>query len=223
MADPAKAPAGSTVFPATGVLGQSTPTVAPETLVGQEVQSFDLGLSATGTVVAADSAPVTAIAQAAVHQAIDPDHELVEGSVDVEVGDAIVVGQTVSFPVTVTADQIAVLDPTELEAMVLGKSVDEATDILEPYGEVEISVSPDWSGSIPSFESRVAAHDRRARDHRDPGSVRVGDAVTRWLGIDLGEKRVGLAVADGDAMEAIARPLVDAPARPRRSRRTRRA
>jgi putative Holliday junction resolvase len=32
--------------------------------------------------------------------------------------------------------------------------------------------------------------------------------VTRWLGIDLGEKRVGLAVADGDAAEAIARPLV---------------
>jgi putative Holliday junction resolvase len=31
--------------------------------------------------------------------------------------------------------------------------------------------------------------------------------VTRWLGIDLGEKRVGLALADGDAVDAIARPL----------------
>src|SRR4051812_2170609 len=155
MADPAKAPAGSTVFPATGVLGQATPTVAPETLVGQEVQSFDLGLSATGTVVAADSAPVTAIAETAVRQAIDPGHELVAGSVDVEVGDAIVVGQTVSFPVTITADQIAILDPAALEAMILGKPVAEAKAILEPYGQVEISVSPDWSGSIPSFESRV--------------------------------------------------------------------
>ena len=35
--------------------------------------------------------------------------------------------------------------------------------------------------------------------------------MTRWLGIDLGEKRVGLAVADGDATEAIARPLVTLP------------
>ncbi|MFL5649883.1 MAG: baseplate J/gp47 family protein [Chloroflexota bacterium] len=155
MADPAKAPAGSTVFPATGVLGQATPTVAPETLVGQEVRSFDLGLAATGTVVAADSAPVTAIAEAAVREAIDPGHELVAGSVDVAVGDAIVVGQTVSFPVTISADQIAILDPATLEAMVLGKPVAEAKAILEPYGEVEISVSPDWSGSIPSFESRV--------------------------------------------------------------------
>jgi putative holliday junction resolvase len=30
--------------------------------------------------------------------------------------------------------------------------------------------------------------------------------VTRWLGIDLGEKRVGLALADGDPADAIARP-----------------
>jgi putative Holliday junction resolvase len=31
--------------------------------------------------------------------------------------------------------------------------------------------------------------------------------VTRWLGIDLGAKRVGLAVADGDPADALARPL----------------
>ncbi|HEX6867257.1 MAG TPA: baseplate J/gp47 family protein [Candidatus Limnocylindrales bacterium] len=155
MADPAQAPAGMTVFPATGILGEATPTVPPETLVGQEVPTFALGLSATGTVVAADSAPVTAIAEAAVSGSIEDGHELVAGSVEVDVGSAIVIGQTVSFPVTVTADQIEILDPAELEAMVLGKPVDEAEVILEPYGEVEINVSPDWSGSVPSFESRV--------------------------------------------------------------------
>ena len=32
--------------------------------------------------------------------------------------------------------------------------------------------------------------------------------MTRWLGIDLGEKRVGLALADGDAADAISRPLM---------------
>ncbi len=31
--------------------------------------------------------------------------------------------------------------------------------------------------------------------------------MTRWLGIDLGEKRVGLAIADGDVAGAVARPL----------------
>ncbi len=168
MADPAQAPAGATVFPATGVLGEATPTVPPESLVGQEVATFALGLSATGTVVAADSAPVTAIAQAAVKEAVDPGHELVAGSVQVDVGDAIVIGQTVSFPVTISAQQIAVLDPGELEKMVLGKSVADATAILEPYGEVKINVSPDWSGSVPSFESRVDLTIGRAVEIQTP-------------------------------------------------------
>ena len=39
--------------------------------------------------------------------------------------------------------------------LVLGKPVDEARAILEPYGEVQLTVSPDWVGSVPSFESRV--------------------------------------------------------------------
>jgi hypothetical protein len=55
----------------------------------------------------------------------------------------------------VTAKQTAVLDPATLETMVLGKPIAEAKAILAPFGEVEISVSPDWTGSVPSFDSRV--------------------------------------------------------------------
>ena len=155
MADPALTAGGATVFPTTGVLGPTTPTVPPESLVGQEVATFALGLSATGTVIAVDTAPVQAIAEAQLQGAVEAGHTLVPGSADIEVGDAIVVGQTVSFPVTVTADQVAVLDPAQLTSLVLGKPVDEARALLEPYGDVELSVSPDWSGSVPSFESRV--------------------------------------------------------------------
>ena len=53
----------------------------------------------------------------------------------IEVGDAVVVGQTVSFPVTATAEQVAVLDPAELKPLVLGKPIDEARAILAPYGD----------------------------------------------------------------------------------------
>jgi putative Holliday junction resolvase len=35
--------------------------------------------------------------------------------------------------------------------------------------------------------------------------------VTRWLAIDLGERRIGLAFADGTAADAIARPLATLP------------
>ena len=155
MADPALVTNGQTVFPATGNLGPTTPSVDPATLVGQEVPTFDLGLSATGTVIAADSAPVSGIAEAQIQSAIKPDHKLVPGSVEVTVGDAVVTGQTVTFPVRVTAKQTAVLDPATLEAMVLGKPIPEAKAILAPFGDVEISVSPDWTGSVPSFDSRV--------------------------------------------------------------------
>jgi len=155
MADPALAAGGATVFPETGTLGQATPTVPPESLVGQEVATFQLGLSATGTVVTADTAPVAAIAESQLRAEVKPDHELVAGSVDIEVGEAIVVSQTVSFPVTASAEQVAILDADELTQLVLGKPVAEARAILEPFGEVEMSVSPDWAGSIPSFESRV--------------------------------------------------------------------
>jgi len=155
MADPALTAGGATVFPETGTLGEATPTVPPESLVGQQVATFALGLSATGTVVTADTAPVTAIAASQLQAEVKPEHELVAGSVDIEVGDAIVVGQTVSFPVTASAEQVAILDAAELTQLVLGKPIAEARAILEPFGEVDLSVSPDWVGSIPSFESRV--------------------------------------------------------------------
>ncbi len=155
MADPAQSAGGATVFPATGQLSEPVPTVPPETLVGQEVATFALGLSATGTFVTVDSAPVSAIAETQVTAAVAADHQLVPDSTQIDVGDAVIVGQRVSFPVTASAEQVAVLDPAELEAMVLGKPVEEAKAILAPFGEVEISVSPDWAGTIPSFESRV--------------------------------------------------------------------
>ncbi len=155
MADPSLTAGGATVFPSTGTLGPTTPTVPPATLVGQEVATFALGLSATGTVITANTAPVSAIAETQLRAQVKPDHQLVAGSVRIDVGDPVVVGQTVSVPVTASAQQVAVLDPERLKKLILGKPIAEAHAILEPFGTVEISVSPDWSGSIPSFESRV--------------------------------------------------------------------
>ncbi len=124
LTDPSLAPPGSTLFPETGVLGEATPTVDPATLVGQEI------------------AVVRPWADCDRHRArrrdrrrperrrrrswrgkVEPDHVLVPESVDVTVGDGSAAGQTVLFPVTASAEQIAVLDPDKLKAMILGKSV----------------------------------------------------------------------------------------------------
>jgi hypothetical protein len=170
MADPALETDGSTVFPSTGQLGEATPSVAPDTLVGQEVTTFQLGLSADGTVIAVDEAPVSSLAEPKIQAAVSPGHELVPGSTKVDVGEAIITGQTVSFPVQATAEQIAVLDPEELKAMVLGKRIDEARAILAPFGQVALSVSPDWTGSVPSFDSRVTLTIDRAIPIETPGA-----------------------------------------------------
>jgi hypothetical protein len=170
MADPSLETDGSTVFPSTGQLGESTPSVAPDTLVGQEVTTFQLGLSADGTVIAVDEAPVSSLAEPKIQAAVSPGHELVPGSTKVDVGEAIITGQTVSFPVQASAEQIAVLDPEELKSMVLGKRIDEARAILAPFGQVALSVSPDWTGSVPSFDSRVTLTIDRAVPIETPGA-----------------------------------------------------
>lgn len=155
IVDPALATGGETVFPATGRLGEATPDVLTETLIGQEIPTFALSLSANGTVIAVDAAPVKTVAETQLRTTIKAGHELVPGSVKIVVGDAVIAGQSVSFPVEASADQIAILDPAMLKAAVLGKSIADAKSILGSYGGVEIIISPDWTDSVPSFDSRV--------------------------------------------------------------------
>jgi hypothetical protein len=155
VSDPALAPPGTTVFPETAVLGETTPSVDPATLVGVEEASFDLSLSATGTVIAVDEAPVASIAETRLRDSVAAGSELVEDSIDVEVGTAVVVDGVVTFPVTASATQVAVLDPEELKALVLGKTPAEAEAILAPYGTAIIELSPTWVSTIPTFENRV--------------------------------------------------------------------
>lgn len=155
VADPALAPPGATVFPETAVLGETTPSTDPATLVGIEAASFELGLSATGTVIAVDEAPVASIAETRLRDSVAAGSELVEDSIDVVVGTAVVVDGVVTFPVTASATQVAILDPEALEALVLGKTPAEAEAILAPYGTAVIELSPTWVSTIPTFENRV--------------------------------------------------------------------
>ncbi len=155
MDDPSLAADGATVFPTSGRLGSTTTDIDPATLLGQEVATFAVAMSATGTVLAVDPTPVGEIAATQLRAAVEAGKQLVAESVDIVIGEAIVVGQSIRFPVTATAEQIAILDADQLKAQILGRSVADARSILEAYGRVDLSVSPDWTGSVPSFESRV--------------------------------------------------------------------
>ncbi len=155
LADGAGAPANATVFAETAELGESTPSVDPATLVGKEVATFDLGLAASGTVIAVDASPVVKIAETRLLSNVGADHRLVEGSVEIVPGDPTVSDGEVSFPVTAKATRVPILDPAELLALIKGRTVAEARSILAQFGDVVITPWPEWVTSIPGIESRV--------------------------------------------------------------------
>ena len=155
LADGAGAPANATVFAETAELGESTPSVDPASLIGKEVATFDLGLTASGTVIAVDASPVVKIAETRLLSNVGADHRLVEGSVEIVPGDPTVAAGEVSFPVTAKATRVPILDPAELLALIKGQTIAEARTILAQFGDVVITPWPEWVTSIPGVESRV--------------------------------------------------------------------
>ena len=155
LRDPSIAPPDTTIFEDTAVLGEATPSVDPTELVGQELESFELGLTSTGTVVAVDPSPVESIAQTRLESFVSPGFQLVDGSVRIDPGAPVIEGQTVRFPVTVEASQVQVPDAAELKRLILGKPLAEARSILAPFGDVELKLWPDWVSSVPTLDARV--------------------------------------------------------------------
>ena len=164
LEDPVGVPAGATLFPETAVLGESAPSVDPESLVNQEVESFTLGLTAEGTVLAVDSSPVEALAESALRDAVKPGYELIDGSTKVVVGDGTVDGTTVVFAAAGSAEQVQPVDGEALRQQVLGLPEDEARAILQPYGEVELVLWPGFVSSVPTLGQRVTLVVRDAVD-----------------------------------------------------------
>ncbi len=155
LADPDLVPAGLTVFEATAALGPLAPSVDPASLVGTEVAEFELGLRGEGSVLAVDESPIAAVAESRARANVAPDHVFVEGSLAVEVGDPVVEGTEIRFPVTARAEQTVVLDPESLRAAIKGRPVEEARRLLERYGRVTIEVWPDWVTTIPTLDARL--------------------------------------------------------------------
>jgi len=155
LADPDLGGGDVTVFPETAALGDMTWSEEPDEIVGREAESFELGATAAGTVTAVDTAPVEAIAEARLTSSVESGHDLVPDSNKIDVSPGVVQDGVVSFPVTVTARQVARLDPTAIEARILGLPLADAQTLLDEYGTAEIVAWPDWVGTIPTLDGRV--------------------------------------------------------------------
>ena len=153
----AGAPPDTTLFPETASLGPATPDVDPKTLVGQAIETFDLRLTATGTVIAVDPRPVATLARAELDKHIAADHRLIEGSVEIDVG-AGSVGEDgqVTFQATVRASQVLLVDASVVPDLVKGRTRAEAEAALAPFGAVSVTLWPDWVSTVTAVDSRLS-------------------------------------------------------------------
>jgi hypothetical protein len=156
IAGGAGAPAETTLFAETAVLGEVTTDGDPQSFVGTAAKTFDVKMTAQGTVLAVDPRPVDSIAAARLADEVGAGHRLVDGSVDIVVGEGSVGedGQ-ITFEATARATRVAIVDAGPLRDLVKGRSAADAKAALAPYGEAVVTLWPDWVSAVTSMDSRL--------------------------------------------------------------------
>jgi hypothetical protein len=153
----AGAPPGTELFPTTASLGSPSFTPDPASLIGKAVATFDLEVSATGSVTAVDPSPIQSIAESRLKAQVGADHRLVNGSIHVDVANG-TVGEDgqVTFQATATAARVLVVDPAQLRELVKGRTAADAAAALAPYGEATVSLWPSWVSTVTGIDSRLS-------------------------------------------------------------------
>ena len=155
MKAPGAISSGSTLFAESAQLGASTCTPDPTGLAGQQVTTFQLDCVATGTAIVADMTAVRDLATRRISGHVTEGYSLVNGSVTTKAGTAVVHGTTLVVPMTVQAGQVRTVDVDKLRAGIQGKSLTDAKTFLSQYGQAQITLSPDWMSTVPSFDFRI--------------------------------------------------------------------
>ena len=148
-------PAGVTTFPATHALGEATYETDPATLVGAEAADFTLDATALGTVIGVDPTPIGDIAETQLRSRVVEGWTLVDASINPVIGTPTVVGEVVSYPVSIAGTQVHDVDQAALIALVKGLVLADARNRLDDYGDVEISLWPDWVANVPTKTDRI--------------------------------------------------------------------
>ncbi len=154
-ADPARAPAGSVLVPGTESLGTPIPSPDPASLVGQQVDAFDLTLATTGAVTAYAPADVHAVALGQLAAAVPAGSSLVDGSATADVGDAMATGDAADVPATASGSTVRTIDPAVIRAAVRGRTPTEAEAALAAYGDVTVVVWPGFVPAVTGTDARI--------------------------------------------------------------------
>ncbi len=148
-------PVGLTLFPETRAVGDTTYAADPAALVDTEAPTFDVNATAEATVIAVDPAPLAQVAEARLRTKVTAGWTILAGSIASEVGVPSVAGEVVSYPVSVHGTQVHSIDQAALISQIKGLVLGEARSRLDDYGDVEITVWPDWVSTIPTNTDRI--------------------------------------------------------------------
>jgi hypothetical protein len=148
-------PTGVTVFDGTGVVSVPEYATDPASLAGGG-SPVPLAAMAEGTVLGVDPSPIQDIAEARLQARVTDGWSLADGSVSFELGTPSLFGDVVTYPVTIGATQVHDVDQAALLEQVRGLVVAEARSRLDDYGDVEITVWPDWVTTIPKNQERIS-------------------------------------------------------------------
>ena len=144
-----------TLFDENRIVGEPEFATDPASLVGSP-SPVPLVAMAEGTVLGVDPSPIQVIAESRLQARVTEGWSLATDSTSFELGTPSLFGDVVTYPATISATQVHDVDRAALLAQVRGLPIAEARSRLDNFGDVEISVWPDWVTTIPKNQERVS-------------------------------------------------------------------
>ncbi len=163
-ADPARAGEGTVLVPGTAILGPAVSEPEAESLVDQEIETFDLTMSATGSVTAYSPAAARSVALARLAADVPEGFEIVQGTAMAEAGEAMAVETMADVPTTSSVSIIRTIDEAAVRDLVRGKSPVDAATALSGLGEVSVAVWPSFFPTVTSSDARIEIRIEPAAD-----------------------------------------------------------
>lgn len=155
LAAGAGVPPALTMFPATAAVGEPDYAVDPASLVGTEATEFDLSATAEGTVLGVDPTPIRAISESRLESQVKAGWTLVATATRPTMGTPSAFGEIVTYPVTIIGAQLHDVDQVALLGSIKGLGLADARARLTAYGDVEITLWPDWVSKVPTNADRI--------------------------------------------------------------------
>jgi hypothetical protein len=152
----ADSPAGSLIVAASAVLDEATFDPAPDDVVGEVVDTFDLSGAADGRVLLVDPAALVSAGDGRFRSTQVPAGYTLVPPVSVTFQPLVSEDPTLPrYELTASGRAYRDLDAAALERLILGRPIDEARAALQPYGQATVTLTPDWFGVVPQLDWRV--------------------------------------------------------------------